>query len=111
MTFKTWGQTCKDFWAEKIWVVVLLIFFIFTPKLGEDEPRLTCAYFSKELKPPTGNRTSKHFLSFAMNVPFWVALVGGFNITLFLGLKQTMFLAPVIAMFHCKTLFFQHPLE
>ena len=26
------------------------IFFIFTPKLGEDEPILTCAYFSKGLK-------------------------------------------------------------
>ena len=31
------------------------IFFIFTPKLGEDEPNLTCAYFSDGLvfSPPT----------------------------------------------------------
>ena len=31
------------------WVVVSNIFFIFTPKIGEDEPNLTCAYFSNRL--------------------------------------------------------------
>ena len=30
------------------------IFFMFNPKIGEDEPNWTCAYFSKELvQPPT----------------------------------------------------------
>ena len=36
------------------WVVKLQIFFIFIPKIGEDEPILTCAYFSDGLvQPPT----------------------------------------------------------
>ena len=36
------------------WLVVSNIFGIFTPKIGEDEPMLTCAYFSKGLlQPPT----------------------------------------------------------
>ena len=31
------------------WVVATQNFFIFTPKIGEDEPNLTCAYFSNRL--------------------------------------------------------------
>ena len=36
------------------------IFGIFTPKKGEDEPNLTCAYFSDGLglKPPTSRKKS-----------------------------------------------------
>ena len=38
--------------SERKGIIRKGIFLIFTPKLGEDEPNLTCAYFSDGLVQP-----------------------------------------------------------
>ena len=43
-----------------IQVVATQRFFMFTPKLGEDEPILTCAYFFKWVGEPTTNQYWNH---------------------------------------------------
>ncbi len=44
--------------CQLMWLVVSNKCFMFTPKIGEDKPILTCAYFSKGLvQPPTMIRT------------------------------------------------------
>ena len=40
---------------SKFLVVATQIFFMFTPKFGEDEPNLTCMFQRGWLKPPTRN--------------------------------------------------------
>ena len=53
--------SAQYFTSNKKYVVVLFLFFIFTPKIGEKISNLTCAYFSDGLvQPPTYQHPGVH---------------------------------------------------
>ena len=68
------GSGWVERWSSGWWQ---LNFFIFTPKIGEDEPILTSIFFKGVVQPPTSD--SRDHVCLMLNTEYWSILASSFG--------------------------------